>query len=141
MKREAHAEDDEQQAAEQLDRSGIGDHHLGDRRHAEGCDRREQPVTEDGTKTRGDARPEAPGRRPLDAKDIDRPNGRGYQHANAHAGKHQLDARKDDMRAGQQMQPIAAGRRGETNDWLSRSLAGCPGPGRKEPRAQGGMDE
>jgi hypothetical protein len=80
---------------------------------------------------RGDAGPEAPGRRPLDAKDIDRPNGRGYQHANAHAGKHQLDAGKDDMRAGQQRQPIAAGRRGETNDWLPRIACGMSRPGAK----------
>ena len=106
-KQKSDAEDDEQRSAEELDRPRIGDHQVRNRRHAEGCYGGEQPVAEDRAESRRKSAPESLGYGPLDAKDIDRSDGRGYEQPNADAGEHQLDAGQDDMRAGRQV-PIAA---------------------------------
>ena len=89
---QAGAEDDQQDTAKELDQTGISDYHVGDRRHAEGGDGREQPVTKHGADTGGKAAPESVGNGPLDAKDVDRPDGRRYQQPDTNAGEHQLDA-------------------------------------------------
>ena len=49
-------------------------------------------VTKHGADTGGKAAPESVGNGPLDAKDVDRPDGRRYQQPDTNAGEHQLDA-------------------------------------------------
>ena len=53
-------EGDQQELSQPLDRSGMSDHHVVDRRHAEGRDRRVEPVAEDGAQPRGNAAPRTP---------------------------------------------------------------------------------
>ena len=58
-----------------------------------------QAIAEHGAETGREPGPEAAGDGSLNDENIDRPDGRSHQHANADAGKHELKGGEDDLRA------------------------------------------
>ena len=72
-----------------------------------------QAVADHGADARGKAGPEAAGHRPLDDEDVDRPDRRRHQHADAEAGEHELEGGQDDLRACLQGQGLFAHRGGQ----------------------------
>ena len=90
---------EQEDAADELDHTGIGGHHIGNRGDAQSRDCRKHAVAEHGADARGKSAPEAARRGALNDEHVDRSDRRRHEQPDADAGKHQLNARKHDMSA------------------------------------------